>query len=65
MTEINFKDLPIPAYFTWDGTHYQKMSKTKVREFGTLTEKIIRSNPMVTYWGQDINDIVNGVNNGN
>ena len=27
MTEINFKDLPIPAYFTWDGTHYQKMSK--------------------------------------
>lgn len=74
MTEINFKDLSIPApfgsklalqaaYFTWDGTHYQKMSKTKVRKFGTSIERIIRSNPVVTYWGQDINALLSGMNN--
>ena len=65
MQQTNFKELPIPAYFTWEGTHYQKLSTSKVRKFGTSIEKIIRSNPMVTYWGQDINDIVSGVNNGN
>lgn len=57
MTEINFKDLPIPAYFTYKDIHYQKLSKAKVREFGTSIERIMRSNPVVTYWGQDINDI--------
>ena len=62
MIETNFKDLPVPAYFTWEGIHYQKLSKSKVREYGLDKKKIIRSNPLVTYWGQDINSILIGVN---
>jgi hypothetical protein len=50
MTETNFKDLPIPAYFTYENLHYQKMSKTKVREFGTSNERKIKNNPIVVYW---------------
>lgn len=62
MIEISFKDLPVPAYFTYGNIHYQKISKAKVREFGTSNERIMRSNPTVTYWGQDVNDFVSVIN---
>lgn len=65
MTETNFKELPVPSYFTYENIHYQKIAKTKVREFGTFTERIIRSNPQVTYWGQDINEMLAEVNESN
>lgn len=49
MTETNFKDLPIPTYFTWENVHYQKLSKGKVRRFGKDTEEVIKANPVSNY----------------
>jgi len=49
MQLIKFKELPVPTYFTYENIHYQKMTKTKVREFGTTTKRVIRSDPKVTY----------------
>ena len=65
MQQTNFKELPIPAYFTFNSIHYVKLTATKVRQFGIDTEKVIRSNPLVTYWGQDMGAFVNAVNKEN
>ena len=65
MQQSKFKDLPVPAYFTYEGAHYQKMTATKVREFGTTNERIIRANPTVVYYGQDLNDFISVVNESN
>lgn len=54
----NFKDLPIPAYFQMENKVYQKISKTKIREFGGESDTIMRKNPEVIYFGQDINDVI-------
>lgn len=56
MTEINFKDIPIPAYFKWESTYYAKIAKTKVRRIYDSQTQIIRSNPIVTYYGQDLGE---------
>ena len=65
MQQIKFKELPIPAYFTFKEVHYVKLTATKVRSFGKNTEEVIRSNPLVTYWGQDMMAFVNAVNKEN
>ena len=63
MTEINFKDLPIFAYFKGESTYYAKIAKTKVRRIYDSQTQIIRSNPIVTYYGQDLGEFYLKISN--
>ena len=53
-----FKELPIPAFFLMDEKIYCKLSATKIRSYGESKTKILRKNPDVTYYGQDMSDVL-------
>lgn len=63
MTEINFKDLPISAYFKWESTYYAKIANSKVRRIYDSQTQIIRSNPIVTYYGQNLGEFYLKISN--
>ena len=53
-----FKDLEVCSYFIWENKIWQKMTKTKIREFGGETDFTLRKNVQVWFLGLDISDFL-------